>query len=325
MGEYSEAVLEVFSSNKPFRDYFGISSVSPCAMETYHNWMNFKTYHATGEAESIPKDRLLVMDDGHYQEVGMVNILRRAGYVLTYTGKEQATVTVGEAKISGHPDGFIRKPDGTNNRRMAEFKARSYASFISFRDEGIEAFPHIKTQVQLYLASPDLPYDDVDEVMVYFKHKETSATADVIEVKDEEYSGPIIDFLDAMFVHGRVPSPVRIPMCKGCKYSDKCWNSELLDFTGFDSKPELSYLGDKWIQGKSYEALGEKLIEEVEDEFRKVIGKTEELFAGPVKVKQSSYPSRRFNKELYLKDHTEEEYYRYCKESFVNKMNIRLL
>ncbi len=325
MGEYSEAVLDVFSSNKPFRDYFGISSVSPCAMETYHNWIAFKTYHATGEAEEIPKDRLLVMDDGHYQEVGIVNILRRAGFVLTYTGKEQVTVKVGKAEIPGHPDGFIKKPDGTNNRRMAEFKARNYSSFNLFKEEGIKPFPHIKCQVQLYMASPDLPYDDIDETMVYFKHKETSATEDVIEVKDEEYSGPIIESLDAMFIHGEIPKPVRIPMCKGCFKFDKCWNSELLDFTGFDSKPELGWLGDKWIQGKSYEALGEKILEEVEDEVRKHVGKTEEVFMGPIKVKQSSYPSRRFNKELYLKDHTEEEYFRYCKESITNKMTIRLL
>ena len=325
MGEYSEAVLEVFSANRAFRNYFGISSVSPCAMETYHNWIAFKTYHATGEAEDIPKDRLLVMDDGHYQEVGIVNILRRAGYSLTYTLKEQVTVTVGEAKVPGHPDGFIKKPDGTINRRLAEFKARNYSSFMSFKEGGLDNFPHIRTQVQLYLASPDLPYDDIDEAMVYFKHKETSATADVIEVKDEEYSGPIIEFLDDMFIRGNIPVPVRIPMCKGCKFSEKCWNSELLDFTGFDSKPELGWIGDKWIQGKSYEALGEKLIEEAEDEIRKHVGKTEEVFMGPIKVKQSSYPSRRFNKELYLKDHTEEEYDRYCKESITNKMTIRLL
>ncbi len=325
MGEYREAVLDIFASRAAYRDYFGISSVSPCAMKTYHNWMAFKLYHATGEAEAIPRERYLVMDDGHYQETAIVDTLRRAGYALTYVGDNQCTVKIGKAEISGHPDGFIRRPDGTDNRRMTEFKARNYSSYILFRDEGIEAFPDIKCQVQLYLASPDLPYKGITEAAVYFKHKETALPEDRIEVKDEEFSGPIIESLDSMFIGGNVPEPKKIPMCNGCKYSDTCWEGSFIDFTGFDVKPELQASADKWIQGKSYEALGEKLLEEAIGEIKSAIGETEETYIGPIRVKQSSYPSSRFNKDLFLKDHTEEEYFQYCKTSQVNKLAIKLL
>ena len=325
MGEYSLAVLDIFSNRTPFRDYFGISSISPCPRETYLNYVAFRIYHDEGKGEAPSRPRSLVMDDGHYQEAAVVSILRRAGYILSHTGKDQVTVTVGEMKTQGHPDGFIRKADGQKNWRMLEIKARNYASFKLFREQQLKAFPRIKCQIQLYMVGDNLPYD-INETALYFKHKETSSGEDLIVPKDEDYSGRIIESLDDIFVRGIVPEPVEVPMCKGCKFSTLCWEGEVLDFQGLEYKPELDEVSNKWIKGKGYVTIGEELIDEARLELISSMAEgSEEMMTKTLKVLRSSYYSKRFNKALFIEETSQAEYDKYCTPSPVTSTRISLL
>lgn len=326
MGEYSNAVLDLYSDRKPYRNYFGISSVSPCPKETYLNYVAFRLYHDEGVGESPSRTRSQVMDDGHYQESAVINILRRAGYIISHVGKDQVTVTVGESKIQGHPDGFIRPADGGNNWRMQEIKARNYASFKLFREQGLKAFPRIRCQVQLYLASEGLPYDNIEECAVIFKHKETALMEDTIETKDEDYSKRLIESLDDIFIREIIPESVERPMCKGCQYASLCWQGEILDFSGIEFRPELKEASEKWVQGKGYITLGEEMVEDARKELLESMGDNkEEMITDTLKVLRSSYYSRRFNKKMFIQENSEAEYDRYCIPTPVNNVRISLL
>ncbi len=326
MGEYSQAVLDIFSDRPPARDYFGISSVSPCPKETYLNYVAYRLYRDEGKGETPPRSRSLVMDDGHYQEAAVVNILRRAGYIITHAGKQQITVKVGESETQGHPDGFIRKPDGQNKWRLQEIKARNYTAFKLFREQGLKPFPRIKCQAQLYLASPDLPYDNINEAVVIFKHKETASMEDVIEPKDEDYSGKIIESLDDMFVRGIVPESVKIPMCQGCNFASLCWEGDILDFSGIEFNPNLKEASDKWVKGKGLMTLGEELVDEAKLELIEGMSEgSSEMMTQTLKILRSSYFSRRFNKDFFIEENSKAEYDKYCRPTPASRTSVSLL
>ena len=107
MGFLSESVLSIYS--KPdVRNYFGVSSVSHCPRETFLNYQWFKKTMA-GELPKVKVDlvRQALLNDGHYQEAQIVDLIRRAGYRVDKTGENQSEVLIGASKLRGHPDGFL--------------------------------------------------------------------------------------------------------------------------------------------------------------------------------------------------------------------------
>ncbi len=325
MGELSNAVLDIYT-NRPLRDYFGISSISPCPRETYLNYRRFLETQETGLGPPIENRQQLLMDDGHYQEAMVLSLLRRAGYVLEYTGKAQFTVTVGRAKVPGHPDGINKGRLGLEypTPKLLEVKAMNYSRFKSIVREGLESEPKIKCQVQLYMAGEGLPYP-VKECQVFCKHKETSNPEDILERKDEKYSATIIEMVDAIILDGWEPKPIRNPLCKGCRVEELCWQELELDLSGFQivDLPETSA---KWIQGKAFVDLGTAMVDSAKEEFGEVMETgTRELMTGLLRILKSQYPKRSFNKNRFIREKGQAEYDRFCDEIIVTSLRPSIL
>lgn len=289
------------------RTYFGISSLSPCQKETYLNLMNHlqrvnKTKEVTQE-ETEPQ-QLLLMDDGNYGEAQIVDLLRRSGFEVNYAGKDQAEVHVGKAKIPGHPDGFIHLDSETY---LLEVKLRSRTNYQKFVDQGLKAFPRIRTQVQLYLAAEDSPYPNTESARTIFKHKESVSLNDQQELADPEFAGRIIEESDQVIQGGFVPESVLTDLCIGCRWSDHCWKGAVVDFSGFQylNLPEVE---EKWIRGDFHVAMGNLLKEEAECELLTKMDPTkEEMNTDRLKITRKTTDTSKFNKKLFLKEHTERE------------------
>jgi len=282
----------------------------------------------SGEVESAMDFDLqlqLLLDDGHYQESEIVDLLTRAGFGLDYVGDNQAEVTIGRAGIKGHPDGFILSGPEITKPAMLEVKARNYQSFKKFTEKGLDAFPKIRAQTQLYMHGNNLPYD-VDETHIIFKHKESVKLADVIEKKNPDFALPLIETVDSIIVDGVVPEPVENPLCEGCKFTNLCWGTPTVDFTAFTYE-ELTNASDKWIQGQAYQELGKVLVEEARDEFSKALeaDNSTELYTTSLRIKKTSFQQKRFDSKKFIATNTQEIYDSYCNQTDVTQLRINQL
>lgn len=330
-----ESVLRMYSKPRR-RNYFGISSISPCPRQTYLNYLRFlQSVNQLKEDQAPPRTEeeqdetnpqlQMLLDDGNYQEAQIIDLLRRAGYKITHTGPDQARVTIGRSRIPGHPDGFIHLDNGGSQyHAMLEVKARNYPAFHQFEQFGLEAFPHIKCQVQLYLNSDGLPYPDITECRPYFKHKETTASKDGVEHKDPEYAGPIIEATDKILLEGWIPEPVENPLCVGCRYSSLCWGgARVVDFSGFKylALPEVS---QQWIKGYTYKTMGEDMMLKSEQTLAQEIGDVEEMLTDGLLVTQRNSPKRRFKRKRFIQENGEDVYNQYCDFTKEYRFSVRL-
>lgn len=334
----TESILRMYSRPRR-RNYFGISSISPCPRETYLNYIrHLQSVNKLGDrpAPSITEEEQdeanpqlqMLLDDGNYQEAQIVDLLRRSGYGVTYTATDpggQARVTIGQSRIPGHPDGFIHLENPSSEyHAMLEVKARNYAAFHRFEKFGLDAFPRIRCQVQLYLNSDNLPYPDITECRPLFKHKETTACKDGVEHKDPEYAKRIVENTDQIILAGWVPQPIENPLCTSCKFASLCWNgARLVDFSGFkySALPEVS---QQWIKGHTYKVLGEDMMLKAEQVLEREIGDVEEMLTEGLVVSQKNSPTRRFNRKQFIKERGEAEYNNYCRFDNEYKFNVRL-
>ena len=318
----TEAILKMYADTRQERTYFGISSLSPCQMENYLNYMNhLQKVNKTKEVETeeIEPQQLLLMDDGNYGEAQIVDLLRRSGIETTHTGKDQATVHIGKAKIPGHPDGFIHG----SQTHLLEVKLRQRGNYQKFVEGGLKDFQRIKTQVQLYLSAEDSPYPGIESARVIFKHKESVSLKDHEEVADPEFAGKITEETDQVIQGGFVPEPVLTDLCVGCRWASNCWGGGVVNFSGFQylSLPEVS---EKWIRGDYHATLGKMLKDEAEAELLTKMDPTkEELNTDRVKVTRKTTDTRKFNKKLFLKDHTEREWFDYTVAGTKTTVKIR--
>lgn len=326
MGVLTTNVLDIYRGRER-RNYFGISSISTCPRETYYNYRKF-TMVQSGEVESEMDYDLqlqLLLDDGHYQESEIVDLLTRAGFGLDYVGDNQAEVTIGRAGIKGHPDGFLLSGPEIDKPAMLEVKARNYQSFKKFSDQGLEAFPKIRAQTQLYMHGNNLPYE-VDEAHVIFKHKESVKLADVIEKKDPNFALPLIETVDSIIIDGVVPEPVENPLCEGCKFTNLCWGTPTVDFSSFTYE-ELTNASEKWIQGQAYQELGKVMVEEARSEFTKALEADDstELYTTSLRIKKTSFKQKRFDSKKFIATNTQEIYDSYCNQTDVTQLRINVL
>ena len=326
MGILTSSVLDIYKDRER-RNYFGVSSISTCPRETYYNYKKFQM----AEGGQIPTDLdfdlqlQLLLDDGHYQESEIVDLLKRAGFGLDYVGDNQAEVTVGRAGIKGHPDGFILSGPDIDEERpaMLEIKARNYQAFKKFQDQGLEGFPKIRAQTQLYMHGNNLPYP-VEETHVIFKHKESVKLWDVIEKKNSNFALPLIESVDKIMVDGYVPEPVDNPLCQGCKFVNLCWGTAVVDFSEL-TYAELTDASAKWIQGQAYQELGKIMVEEARTEFTKALGDSNELFTDSLRVKRTSFKQRRFDSKKFIAVNSQEVYDGYCNPIDVTQLRIKTL
>jgi CRISPR/Cas system-associated exonuclease Cas4 (RecB family) len=326
MGILTDNVLDIYKS-KERRNYFGISSISTCPRETYYNYRKFQMTNAGEIASDMDYDLQLqlLLDDGHYQESEIVDLLTRAGFGLDYVGDNQAEVTIGRSGIKGHPDGFILSGPEINPSKpaMLEIKARNYQAFKKFQDHGLEAFPRIRAQTQLYMHGNNLPYP-VEETHIIFKHKESVKLADVIEKKNSDFALPLIEQVDSIIVDGYEPQPVENPLCEGCRFSSLCWGTPTVDFSEL-TYAELSDASDKWMQGKAYQELGKALEEEARADFTKAMGESSELLTSSLRVRRTSFKQKRFDSKKFIATNSQSIYDSYCNQIDVTQMRIAVV
>ena len=312
----TETILRMYGASTQRRRYFGASSVSPCPMKTYLNYVRVTN---PSEVKDLPNPQLkMLLDDGNYHEASVIDLLRRSGLEIVHTSPKQMEVHIGKGGLIGHPDGFIK----LQNYRLLEIKARNYQAFSQFVSEGLEAFPEIRCQVQLYMAGTNLPWP-VDSALVIFKHKETARTHDVEERASKSYIDPIIEATDRI-LDGWVPEPIENPLCKGCHFFSTCWKEEEVDFSGtnFKSMPEID---QKWIEGDRLFALGKMMREEAEVALTRELGTATELQTEGLRVTKNQYVRRQFNTKDFIKENGEEVYNSYCDFNPVTSIRVREL
>ena len=312
MGELSDSILGLYVHSED-RDYFGVSSVSSCPRETYLNYVNF-LFKDRAKKKLSPEFKML-LKDGHHQEAIIVSLLRQALYKLEFTGKNQAEIHIGRSKTKGHPDGIIM---GTIEKdyevpRMLEVKARNYTAFSKFREQGIDGFPKMNVQIQLYMSAEDLPYS-VEETHLIFKHKETTKLEDVKVKRNPKFAEKITRDLDSIIVDGQVPDPEKCELCDGCSFYRACWKADAptIDFSGLQFA-SLAEASEKWIKGKAFSNAGKIMVEEAQEAFQEAIeDDTEELITDTLKILRVSSISRRFSKDLFMEKYGEEAYNLVC-------------
>lgn len=250
----SQAVLAAYTrpqENGIHKGQLTVTGISPCPYATYIN------YHKLDVAEN-DSVAILRMKNGKWQELEVLEDLRKAGFKMRYTGHNQLTVHVGKARIGGRPDGLITVD---NREDVLSIKARSLDVFTVLRQKGIEAEPMTECQEQMYLASEELR--GRAGAWLYVKHKDSCRPYDFFIESDASYSTPIIEAVDEIVLGGAEPKRPEepIPLCTRCRHRIFCWKSEILDTSGIStlSKPEVIHL---WMQGQYHLELGKQFNEE---------------------------------------------------------------
>lgn len=266
----SQAVLAAYS--KPEKDgvhrgQLTVTGISPCPYATYIN------YHRLDVGENDAAS-ILRMKNGKWQELEVLEDLRKAGFKMKYTGHSQLTVHVGKARITGRPDGLITVD---NREDVLSIKARSLAGFTAFRQKGIGVEPMTECQEQMYLATPEL--SDRAGTWVYLKHKDSCRPYDVFLERNAAYIRPIVESVDEIVLGGAEPKRPDEPilLCSRCRHRLFCWKSELLDTSGISTltKPEII---DQWMQGQYHLELGKQINEESRVLIKELLGEDDVLY-----------------------------------------------
>jgi len=230
-----------------------VTGISACPYSTYLN------YHHLDDEDFDPESRLR-MKNGHWQELEVLEDLKRAGFKLRFTGSSQQTVHVGKSSIAGRPDGLITV---TNREDLLEIKAMSLAMYTSLKKKGIDAFPSYKTQVQLYLASEEL--SGLKGCWFYVKHKDSCRPYDIFLERDESYVGPIIEAVDEIVLgRSKVERPEEpLELCTYCRHKLFCWKTDILDMSSIGRTLTKEEVVDKWLEAQFHLEIGKQLNEEV--------------------------------------------------------------
>jgi len=274
----SQAVLA--SYEKPESDgihggQLTVTGISPCPYGTYLN------YKHLDPQETGPADRLR-MQDGHWQEMQVVENLRHAGFQMRFTGSNQMTLHVGRIPVTGRPDGLI-VVDGRED--VLEVKAMSLNRFTNFKAVGLEKEPLIKCQEQLYLASEEFR-DSKQGTWIYAKHKDTCRPYDLFEPKDLSYSEPIIEATEEIVLGNWEPSFGKCPLCTRCRHRLFCWKEDFILDTSGTKVAGLPEVAEKWREGKFYKDYGKLLVEEARVVFEEYLGDDELLLAEDLRVRR---------------------------------------
>lgn len=296
----SQAVLAAYTQKAKDGIHTGqltVTGVSPCSYATYLN------YHHLDDEDFDPLSRLR-MKNGKWQELEVLEDLRKAGFILQYTGSNQLTVHVGKVPTTGRPDGIISVG---GKEDMLEVKAMSLAMFTDLRQKGVDSFPGYKCQVQLYLASVELR-DRVDGCWFYAKHKDSCRPYDLFVERDESYSKPIIEAVEEI-VLGKieVKKPSDCPVQGFCRHRGFCKEADTLDMSGIKllTKDEVVHM---WLEGQFHLDLGKQLNEEARVLLKEYLGSDDVLFIegreAMLEVKKILSHRSKFNESKFVEKYS---------------------
>jgi len=249
----SEAVLASYTperGTKPGVPSITVTGVSPCAYATYLNYFKL-------DLEERSPVEFMRMEDGHYQEMKSLNQLRRAGFQISFTGANQMVVHVGEAGVTGRPDGIITV-GGVNY--LLEIKSMSLDRFTLFKRRGLDAFPNFRCQAQLYMSSRELK-SKISGCYFYVVHKDSGRVYDLFEPARPNYIEPIVTVTDRIILEGLVPEKVwNDILCPSCRHKIYCWGEGVTDLSGV-KVAELPEVVEMWKEGKLLRDSGEEMME----------------------------------------------------------------
>jgi len=261
----AQAVVAAYE--RPERDGYHrgqltVTGVSPCPYATY---LNFKHL----DDEPFDAESRLRMKNGKWQEMEVLEDLRRAGFQLKFTGSNQLTVVVGP--VRGRPDGLITVD---SREDLLEVKAMSIGPYTSLKQKGLqEAHPGYFCQVQLYMASDELR-DRVSGCWFYVKHKDSCRPYDVFIEKDLVYSKPIIEFVTEIVNGAEISKPAECPLPAQCRHTIFCQGVEIFDTSGIKIA-DIPAIVEKWLEGQFHLAMGKELNEEARTLLKQVLGDNE--------------------------------------------------
>lgn len=267
----AQAVLA--SNSSPERDgihhgQLTVTSISPCPYSTYLN------YHHLDDEEFDPITKLR-MKNGKWQEMEILEDLRKAGFRLSHTGSNQLTVHVGKVPITGRPDGLITVDERED---LLEIKSMSLDMYTLFKQKGIDSFPGYKCQTQLYLASEELK-NRVKGCWIYAKHKDSCRPYDIFMERDEVYTKPIIEVIDEITLgKAEIKRPSEpTPMCSRCRHRMFCWRTELLDMSGVKTLTNKEVV-QMWLEGQFHLEMGKQLNEDARVLLQEFLGSDDVLY-----------------------------------------------
>lgn len=316
----SQAVMAAYTQKTKDGIHTGqltVTGVSPCPYATYLNYKHL-------DDEDFDSLSRLRMKNGRWQELEVLEDLRKAGFVVEHTGSNQLTVHIGKAPTTGRPDGLITV-DGKKD--MLEVKAMSLAMFTNLRQKGLDSFPGYKCQVQLYLASEELK-GRVDGCWLYAKHKDSCRPYDFFLERDETYTKPIIEAVDEIVLGGvEVSRPAEImPICSYCRHKKFCWKTELYDTSGIKTmtKDEVVQM---WLEGQFHLDMGKQLNEDSRALLREYLGVDDVLYVEGretlLEVKKIISHRTSFNEAEFVKKYGAIALAELTEEAPVTQMRVR--
>lgn len=271
------------------RGQLSITGISPCPYGTYIN------YHKLDPHPASPAE-ILNMKNGNWQEEEMVADLKKAGFRLRYTGKDQMVVHVGRARVGGRPDGLIEVFEPRED--VLSCKAVNTRRNSTLNKKGLDGEPFIRCQEQMYLASDELK--DRYGCWVYYKHKDSNYPGDLFEERNDEYSKPIVEVTDAIILEGYVPErPDVCPIMGGCRHKTYCMKQDLLNLSGV-AVADLPEVVRQWKEGKFYKDYGKMLQDEARETLIKELGSREILFVESLSVQRIVQNRTSISKEKFV-------------------------
>lgn len=258
------------------------SGVSVCARKTYMGWTS---------TQNLPDGRsLLLMNDGHYQEIEILDDLERAGFQIknrqtTDTPQRDLHISKTEGSedylMVGHADCDIFTQDKWH---MLDAKAMSMERFTNFSRYGFQAEPDMECQMTLYLGSDEYRQEGITSGFVYAKHKDSCRSYDLPFNLKEGLFNELVDQVRRIN-EGWVPEPIRSKLCVRCRHKIPCWKVLPIEMEAVKvvSLPEMV---TQWKKGKGYKAYGEDLIGEAREAFEEELGNSEVISIEDLKVQR---------------------------------------
>lgn len=261
------------------------SVISPCPFGTYLNYAGL-------DYQSPDSLSLIRMEDGHYQETKMLDQLRKAGFSIQHTGRQQLTVHMGRSRFTGRPDGVITIG---GKEELLEIKAMSLNPFTNVRQTGIT--PSFKCQVQLLMSSEELR-DKIDGCWFYTCHKDSCRPFDFYEPRDLSYSKPIIEAVDAILLDSWIPTKAECDICPICRHQEYCWGAYVVDSTKVRIT-SIEEAEENFIQGKLFRDGGLAMMKEARISLENVMGEEDLLLTDRLRLRrvsrsESSIPIKNF-------------------------------
>ena len=296
----SEAVLNAAGRKRLSspRHGFSITSISPCPYRTYLSWKASRDPLPSFD-KGQPPVSILTMDDGHYQEMSILDWLRDAGYTMAYTGGDQITVHVGKSFIPGHPDGIILTP----RMDLLEIKAMNYSRFSDAKKTQLERHQSIRCQVQCYMDSWEFRALGINHTQLFCKHKDSSRSCDFQVDYDPDWVKPIIDVTSAIVSGEFVPEPKECSLCDDCyKYSECHGGLDLskikdLDETEFIQIPDIE---DQYEKGVALIEQGQYLKDEAREKMIEKLGDKTVVLFDRHKISRIKFPRFSFSKDAFI-------------------------